>query len=227
MMSKSESSQVPLEFIRLSEGEMLERANSALERMQTRRSVRHFDPAPVPLEVLRRCIAAAGTAPSGAHKQPWTFCLVTNPEVKRCIRVAAEKEEYENYHGRMSERWLEDLKAFDTNHLKPHLEDAPALIVVFRQAWTPSEGEAGGKRQNYYVQESVGIACGMFISALHESGLVSLTHTPSPMDFLSEILHRPSNERAYLLIPVGYPVSDCSIPEINRKPLEEIMVEFH
>ena len=128
MMSKSESSQVPLEFIRLSEGEMLERANSALERMQTRRSVRHFDPAPVPLEVLRRCIAAAGTAPSGAHKQPWTFCLVTNPEVKRSIRVAAEKEEYENYHGRMSERWLEDLKAFDTNHLKPHLEDAPALI---------------------------------------------------------------------------------------------------
>ena len=226
-MSASESHHIPLEFDRLSEEEMLERADSMLLRMQGRRSVRHFDTTPVPLEVIRRCIAAAGTAPSGAHKQPWTFCLVTNAEVKRAIRGAAEKEEYENYHGRMSNRWLEDLKVFDTNHFKAHLEEAPAVIVVFRQVWTVSESTEGPKQQNYYVQESVGIACGMLINALHESGLVSLTHTPSPMEFLTEILKRPSNERAFLLIPVGYPAEDCTVPHLERKPLGEIMVEIH
>lgn len=226
-MKGSQTPHIPLVFERVSEEEMLKRSKSLLERMRGRRSVRHFDSAPVPLEVLKRCIEAAGTAPSGAHKQPWTFCLVTNPEVKRSIREAAEKEEYENYHGRMSDRWLEDLKPFDTDHLKPHLEEAPALIAIFRQSWTPVENGSGGKKQHYYVQESVGIASGMLINALHESGLATLTHTPSPMGFLSEILGRPSNEHAYLLIPVGYPASNCCVPEIKRKDLEEIMVEIH
>lgn len=226
-MSNSKSPRIPLEFNRLSEDEMMERADGAFHRMQGRRSVRHFDPTPVPLEVLRRCILAAGTAPSGAHKQPWTFCLVTNADVKRSIREAAEKEEYANYHGRMSTSWLEDLQVFDTDYHKAHLEDASALIVVFRHVWDSADGAPGDRRKNYYVQESVGMACGMLINALHESGLVSLTHTPSPMEFLTEILQRPPNERAFLLIPVGFPAKTCTVPDIKRKKLKEIMVEFH
>lgn len=226
-MSNSKSPRIPLEFNRFSEEEMMERADGVLHRMQGRRSVRHFDSTPVPLEVLRRCILAAGTAPSGAHKQPWTFCLVTNADVKRSIREAAEKEEYANYHGRMSTSWLEDLQVFDTDYHKAHLEDAPALIVVFRHVWDSADGAPGDRRKNYYVQESVGIACGMLIDALHESGFVSLTHTPSPMEFLTEILQRPPNERAFLLIPVGFPAKTCTVPDIRRKKLKEIMVEFH
>ena len=225
-MEHSLAKHIPLDFERLTDDEMERRSRQVHSRLNARRSVRHFDSAPVPGEVLRNCIAAAGTAPSGAHKQPWTFCLVTNQEVKKEIREAAEREEYENYHGRMSDRWLEDLKPFDTDYHKPHLDEAPALIVVFKQAWEPALDPEGGKRQNYYVQESVGIACGMLLAALHESGLVALTHTPSPMDFLSKILNRPNYERAFLLIPVGYPTQDCLIPDIKRKPLHEILVEF-
>ena len=150
---------------------------------------------------------------------------MTDPNIKKRIRVAAEKEEYENYHGRMNEAWLDDLKPFGTDHIKPHLENAPALIVVFRQSWTPDAAAASGKSQNYYVQESVGIASGMLLSALHECGIATLTHTPSPMGFLAEILDRPAHEKAFLLIPIGYPAEGCQVPDIQRKSWEELATE--
>lgn len=213
-----------LDFTRLSDELMEANSKAVLAQYQMRRSVRHFSPDPIPMAVVERCILAAGTAPSGAHMQPWHFCLVTDPEIKKQIRRAAEKEEYLNYHGRMSDRWIEDLKPLDTDHAKAHLEDAPALIVVFRQAWQPDNGH--GKKQNYYVQESVGIACGMLLAALHASGLVALTHTPSPMGFLSEILGRPANEKAFLLIPIGFPADHCQVPDITRKTLAEIQTLY-
>jgi nitroreductase len=191
--------------------------------MQERRSVRHFSPEPVPMEAVRNCISAAGTAPSGAHKQPWTFCLVTNPEIRSKIRIAAEEEEYRNYNGRMSNEWLKDLEPFKTDHIKPFIEDAPGLIVVFKHAFSKDDT---GKTQNYYVNESVGIAVGMLLTALHDIGLVALTHTPSPMKFLAEILSRPDNERAYLNIPFGFPSSDCEVPDLERKPTDEILKEY-
>ena len=211
---------VPLDFSRFSPEAMEVISQKMLSRYQSRRTVRHFSEDPLPIAVVERCILAAGTAPSGAHKQPWHFCLITDSVIKNKIRFAAEKEEFQNYHGRMSERWLEDLKPFDTDHIKPHLEDAPALIAVFRQAWQPDEVQ--GKKQNYYVQESVGIACGMLLAALHECGISALTHTPSPMGFLGEILERPTEEKAYLLIPIGYPADGCKVPDIERKPLSQI-----
>lgn len=220
-----EAQLVPLDFQRLSEEEMRQRAARMFKRFNARRTVRHFSTDPLPLDVVRQCIRAAGTAPSGAHKQPWHFCLVTDSDIKKRIRVAAEKEEYENYHGRMNEAWLDDLKPFGTDHIKPHLEDAPALIVVFRQSWTPDAAAASGKAQNYYVQESVGIASGMLLSALHECGIASLTHTPSPMGFLAEILERPAHEKAFLLIPIGYPAEGCQVPDIQRKNWDEVATE--
>ena len=223
-MSEEGTAQVSLAFDRRSPEEMDAISREMLERYQSRRTVRHFSTDSVPMDVVERCILAAGTAPSGAHKQPWCFCIITAPDVKKQIREAAEKEEYANYHGRMSDRWLKDLEPFETDHLKPHLEEAPVLIAVFRQAWEPDEVE--GKKQNYYVQESVGIACGMLISALHESGIAALTHTPSPMGFLSEILKRPAHEKAFLLIPIGYPSKGCKVPDIARKSLDEISVKF-
>ena len=223
-MSEEGTAQVSLAFDRRSPEEMDAISREMLERYQSRRTVRHFSTDSVPMDVVERCILAAGTAPSGAHKQPWCFCIITAPDVKKQIREAAEKEEYANYHGRMSDRWLKDLEPFETDHLKPHLEEAPVLIAVFRQAWEPDEVE--GKKQNYYVQESVGIACGMLISALHESGIAALTHTPSPMGFLSEILKRPAHEKAFLLIPIGYPSKGCKVPGIARKSLDEISVKF-
>ena len=216
---------IPLNFERLSEEEMRQTADRMFERFNARRTVRHFSTDALPLDVVRQCIRAAGTAPSGAHKQPWHFCLVTDPAIKKQIREAAEKEEYENYHGRMNEAWLDDLKPFGTDHSKPHLEDAPALIVVFRQSWTPDAAAASGKSQNYYVQESVGIASGMLLSALHECGIATLTHTPSPMGFLAEILERPSHEKAFLLIPIGYPAEGCQVPDIQRKSWEKLATE--
>lgn len=220
-----EAQLVPLDFQRLSEEEMRQRAARMFKRFNARRTVRHFSTDPLPLDVVRQCIRAAGTAPSGAHKQPWHFCLVTDLDIKKRIRVAAEKEEYENYHGRMNEAWLDDLKPFGTDHIKPHLEDAPALIVVFRQSWTPDAAATSGKAQNYYVQESVGIASGMLLSALHECGIASLTHTPSPMGFLAEILERPAHEKAFLLIPIGYPAEGCQVPDIQRKNWDEMATE--
>ena len=175
------------------------------------------------MQAVRNCIASAGTAPSGAHKQPWTFCLVTDPDIRRKIRKAAEEEEHRNYNGRMSEEWLKDLKPFGTDHIKPFIEESPGLIIVFKHAFGKDQA---GKTQNYYVNESVGIAVGMLLTALHNIGLVALTHTPSPMKFLAEILGRPDNERAYLNIPFGFPSSDCEVPDIKRKHIEEILKEY-
>ena len=202
---------------------MIDRSSTFLKKMQARRSVRHFSSEPVPMEAVRNCISAAGTAPSGAHKQPWTFCLVTDSEIRSKIRAAAEEEEYKNYNGRMSNEWLKDLEPFKTDHIKPFIEDAPGLIVVFKHAFGKDET---GKTQNYYVNESVGIAVGMLLTALHDIGLVALTHTPSPMKFLAEILSRPDNERAYLNIPFGFPSSDCEVPDLERKSIEEILKEY-
>ncbi|MEZ7878498.1 MAG: nitroreductase family protein [Flavobacteriales bacterium] len=208
---------------RFSPKEMLERSQDFLEKMETRRSVRHFSSDEVPMDAVVNCIAAAGTAPSGAHKQPWTFCLVTDPEIRKRIRVAAEEEEYRNYNGRMSPEWMKDLEPFGTNEIKPFIENAPGLIVVFKHSYGTDES---GKTQNYYVNESVGIAVGMLLTALHEIGLVALTHTPSPMKFLAEILERPENERAYLNIPFGFPSDNCEVPNLNRKPISDILIKY-
>lgn len=199
---------------------MQARAQTFLERVRTRRSVRAFSTDPIPLDVVERCIEAAAQAPSGANKQPWTFVLVTDPEVKRSIRVAAEKEEAAFYGGRASERWLDDLKPLNTGPEKPFLEEAPALIAVFAQRHGSKVGD-----RHYYVSESVGIAVGILLAALHDAGLGTLTHTPSPMRFLSEVLERPKGEQAYVLIPVGYPAEDCTVPAIDRKPLSEVLVK--
>lgn len=193
------------------------------EWMDLRRTVREFSGKPVPKEVIDNLILAASTAPSGAHKQPWVFCAIQDGEIKKAIRKAAEEEEYRNYHGRMSAEWLADLAQFETNWEKPFLEIAPWLIVVFRRIY---ELEAGEKKNNYYVNESVGLATGLLLSAIHKAGLVALTHTPSPMNFLSKILKRPENERPFLLIPVGYPAENTRVPDLKRKPLQEI-AEFY
>jgi nitroreductase len=208
-----------LDFERLPEDEMRRRATDLYARLARRRSVRHFSDQVVPLDVVRACIHAAAQAPSGANKQPWTFALVTDPEVKRRIREAAEQEERAFYGGRAPETWLKDLEPFGTDAHKPFLETAPALIVLFAQSRSADD------QKHYYVRESVGIACGMLLAALHLSGLATLTHTPSPMGFLGEILDRPAQERAWLLIPVGYPADGCRVPDIERKPLEEVLVE--
>lgn len=209
----------PLAFERLSEDEMRARSESFLTSMRRRRSVRSFSADPIPLDVVERCIETAGQAPSGAHKQPWTFVLVTDPQTKTKIRHAAEEEERAFYGGRASDRWLQDLEPFETGPDKPFLERAPALIVLFAQRHGESKSE-----RHYYVSESVGIACGMLLAALHQAGLATLTHTPSPMGFLSEVLERPANERPFLLIPVGYPAEGCEVPDLERKPLDQILV---
>lgn len=211
----------PLAFNKKDESLMRETAASLANALATRRSVRAFSQEPIPLEVVRDAIRAASQSPSGANKQPWTFALVTNPEIKQKIREAAEQEERAFYEERAPQRWLDDLKPFGTNADKPHLTDAPALIVVFAQI----HGEQN-KAQHYYVKESVGLATGVLIAALHLSGLATLTHTPSPMNFLQEVLDRPKHERAFLLLPVGYPAPDCKVPDIERKPLDEVLVEY-
>ena len=186
--------------------------------LDKRRSVREFSDKPVAKEIIENIIKSASTAPSGAHKQPWFFCAISNKKIKSEIRKAAEKEEYENYHSRMSEEWLEDLKTFDTNWEKPFLEIAPWIMVVFSKSYD-LDGH-GEKLNNYYVKESVGLACGMLLTAIHNAGLCALTHTPSPMNFLAKILDRPKNERPFLLIPVGYPSDNCMVPDLQRKPIE-------
>lgn len=209
-----------LAFQRLPSSQMLERSKALLEELRTRRSVRHFSSEPIPLDVVEACIETAAQAPSGANKQPWTFVLVTDPELKRRIREGAEAEEREFYGGRAPERWLKDLAALGTDEHKPFLEQAPALIVVFAQR----HGAADDDR-HYYVQESVGIAVGILLTALHHAGLGTLTHTPSPMGFLADILDRPKSERPFLLVPVGYPSADCEVPDIGRKSLAEVLVK--
>lgn len=212
----------PLRYTCPDEGDVLQRARSFYETMDDRRSVRHFATDDVPRRVIEDVIRTASTAPSGAHKQPWTFVAVQDPAMKRRIRDAAEREEKANYEERMSETWLEDLEPFATDWHKPMLTDAPWLIVVFRRLF---EYEADGtKHKNYYVNESVGLATGFLLAAIHQAGLVSLTHTPSPMGFLADVLDRPDNERAFLLIPVGYPAPDCKVPVLERKTLDEVAV---
>lgn len=208
----------------LDEEGMLSASKQFYKWLNKRRSVREFSERPVAKKVIENIIKSASTAPSGAHKQPWIFCAVSNPNLKSKIREAAEKEEQENYESRMSERWKEDLAPLGTNEYKEFLEKAPWLIVVFKKAYDLTE--KGEKRNNYYVNESVGIACGMLISAIHNAGLVTLTHTPSPMKFLGELLGRPENERAFLLMPVGYAQQPTFVPNIERKTLDEIS-EFY
>lgn len=210
---------IPLQYDSRDPEEMVERSRAFLERIRRRRSVRDFSDREVPREVLLNCIEAASSAPSGANKQPWTFVLVTGPAIKAKIRAAAEKEEKVFYGGRASQRWLDDLAPLGTDADKPFLETAPALIAVFAQKHGQEADE-----HHYYVNESVGIAVGFLLAALHDAGLATLTHTPSPMAFLREVLERPANERAYVLIPVGYPAEGCRVPDIERKPLSDVLV---
>ena len=215
---------IPLESQKLSEKEVIAKSENYYKKISKRRSVRDFSDKEVPREVIESILKAAGSAPSGANKQPWTFCVISSAELKSEIRKLAEKEEYENYHGRMSDSWKEDLKHLGTNHIKEFLDVAPYLIVVFKKVYDLDE--EGEKLQNYYVNESVGIACGFLITAIHQAGLVTLTHTPSPMKFLQTALGRPKNEKAFLLLPVGYPATDCKVPDIEKKSLEEISFWF-
>ncbi|MCU0368901.1 MAG: nitroreductase family protein [Cyclobacteriaceae bacterium] len=201
------------------EDEMLQRSKDFYSWMNTRRTVRDFSSRPIPKEVIENILLAASTAPSGAHKQPWTFCVVSDTALKTEIRKAAEKEEQESYASRMSEEWLEDIKPLQTDWQKPFLEIAPYLIVVFKKAYDLLPD--GRKRNNYYVNESVGLACGFLLTAIHHAGLVALTHTPSPMNFLTTILKRPENERPFLLIPVGYPHEETFVPKLERKSLHQ------
>ena len=201
--------------------EILKRSSQFFKEMNTRRTVRDFSDKVIPIEVIDTLIRTASSAPSGAHKQPWTFCVVSNPEVKKQIRIEAEKEEQESYSGRMSEEWISDLLPLQTDWKKPFLEIAPYLIVVFKKAYDLDEN--GSKHNHYYVAESVGLACGFLLTAIHQAGLVALTHTPSPMNFLSKILNRPENERPFLLIPVGYPANETFVPELRRKELNEVV----
>ncbi len=204
--------------------DMVEAARAVLEEMDTRRSVRAFSDEPVPREAIEYAIRAASTAPSGAHRQPWTFVLVGDAETKREIRVAAEQEERENYEGgRLPQEWRAALEPLGTGSDKPFLEIAPWLVVVFEQRY--GIDESGERSHNYYVKESVGIACGLFISTLHRIGLVTITHTPSPMAFLGRLLGRPGNERPFILFPVGYPADGAQVPNLTRKPLDQVMVE--
>lgn len=208
----------------VAEKEMQQKAIHYYEWLNTRRSVRHFSDKFVPKEVIENILKAASTAPSGANKQPWTFCVVSNSAIKREIRIKAEEEEYKSYLGRMTEEWLKDLAPLGTDWQKPFLETAPYLIIVFKRNYEVEEN--GHKHNNYYVTESVGIACGFLLTAIHNAGLIALTHTPSPMDFLAKILQRPTNERPFLLIPVGYAAEDAEVPAISRKELAEISVWF-
>ena len=201
--------------------EMLNKCRKHYQWMNLRRTIRDFSDRPVPREVIENIIHAASTAPSGAHKQPWTFCVVSDPTIKKQIRAAAEQEEKESYDGRMSQEWLKDLAPIGTDWNKPFVETAPYLIIVFKRSYEIEPG--GHKHQNYYVTESVGIACGFLLAAIHQAGLGALTHTPSPMNFLTKILNRPENEKPFLLIPVGYPAEECWVPDIIRKELIEVI----
>lgn len=213
---------VPLQFERVSLDESQSRARAFYERMNLRRTTRHFSSEPVPRQLIEYAIRTAGTAPSGAHQQPWTFVAVSDPAIKAEIRRAAEEEERAFYNGRAPKEWLEALAPLGTDEHKPHLMDASWVVVLFRQTYGVLPD--GSKRTYYYTQESCGIAAGLFIAAVHKMGLVTLTHTPNPMAFLGELLGRPANEKAMLVMPVGYPASDARVPDIVRKPFEEICI---
>ena len=220
MSNSTESKFIALNFQKIDEAGQMKRAAEFYENMKRRRTVRDFSDAEVPLELIETAILTAGTAPSGANMQPWRFVVVKDREIKSKIREAAEREEYESYHGRMSDKWLKRLAPLGTDDKKPFIEIAPYLIVVFR---INSVTENGAAEPTYYSQESVGIAVGMLLAALHNAGLATLTHTPSPMKFLQEILKRPKNEVPFVLIPVGYSANGAKVPDIKRKSLGEIM----
>ena len=212
--------QKPLDFKALPSDEMLTESRLFFERIQTRRTVRDFSDQPVAREIIENAVRAAGSAPSGANKQPWHFVVVSKPDVKQLIRKAAETEEAEFYHGRAPQAWLDDLKVFETDEHKPFLETAPYLIAVFLERNTVDKN--GNKHKNYYMPESVGIATGFLLTALHLSGLATLTHTPSPMKFLNDILDRPSNEKPFMLIVTGYPAAGATVPDISRKSFNQM-----
>jgi nitroreductase len=210
---------IPLRYLNLNSETILKNSEELYLLMNKRRSIRDFSDKKIPKKVIEHLVKTASSAPSGAHKQPWTFCIISNPEIKKKIRIAAEAEEKESYESRMSDQWLKDLGPLGTDWEKLFLERAPYIIVVFKKIYDEEEGK---KKTNYYVNESVGISCGFLISAIHQAGLATLTHTPSPMNFLSEILERPKNERPYLLLPVGFPAEDTYVPRLERKGLNEI-----
>jgi iodotyrosine deiodinase len=214
---------VPYRPNRMPVTEALRAAGELRDRMEQRRSVRAFSQDPVPEQLILDAISVAATAPSGAHQQPWTFVLVSDPEVRARIRAAAEEEERVSYAGRLGEEWLDALRPLGTDEHKPHLTDAPYLIIVFQQRFYLDDGE---QHKHYYVDESVGIAVGMLLTALHLSGLAALVHTPSPMRFLSETLGRPRNEKAFAVIPVGYPATDAVVPDLVRKSLDQVLVRL-
>lgn len=210
----------PLDFARLERGEALARSEEFLALMRRRRSVRQFAPDPVPRALVENAIRVAASAPSGANQQPWTFVAVSDAEVKARIRAAAEREEELLYRERASREYLDAIEPIGTDWSKPHLTEAPYLVVVFEQAWR--RGADGGKRKHYYVRESVGIAVGFLVAALHTAGLATLTHAPSPMGFLKEILGRPESERPFLIVAAGYPAEDAVVPALERKELHEV-----
>jgi nitroreductase len=213
---------VPLpHYRRLPEAEMLARAQAFYERMAERRTTRHFATDPVPRRLIELAILTAGTAPSGAHRQPWRFVAIDDPALKAKLRAAAEEEEYRTYSERMTDEWREALHPLGTDHVKEHLTDAPWVVVLFAEKYGLRAD--GSHRKNYYVDESVGIAAGLFVAAVHTMGLVTLTHTPNPMGFLRETLGRGSNEKAVLVMPVGYPRADAKVPDLQRLALEEIV----
>lgn len=213
---------VPLDFTSRSAEQSAARADAFLAEMESRRSVRHFSDRPVSRDLIERAILTASTAPSGAHMQPWTFVAISDPDLKRQVREAAEAEEQASYDGRMSDEWLEALAPIGTDWRKPFLETVPWIVVLFAQRYGLNDD--GSKRKHYYVQESCGIAAGLFIAALHHMGLATLTHTPSPMRFLSEILERPAGEAPFILFPVGHPSGEATVPDLTRKSLGDVSV---
>jgi len=215
---------IPYEHVEYPVDDMIDRSNSFYEFMNNRRSVRHFSNRKVPKSVVENIIRAASTAPSGANKQPWTFCVISNEDLKNKVRKLAEAEEKESYARRMSDEWLEDLVPIGTNWEKEFIDTAPYIIVVMKKVYDMDED--GTKHSNYYVNESVGLACGLLIAAIHNAGLCTVTHTPSPMNFLTKALSRPENERAFLLMPIGYPAEDAQVPNIKRKTLSEVVVYY-
>lgn len=220
MLSSGVARYIPLDFEALPENEMSDRARRFRTRMEKRRTTRDFSTRPVPRELIEEAVRTASSAPSGANLQPWTFVAVGGTELKQQIREAAEAEERKNYDGRMNDAWREALEHLGTDADKPHITDAPWVVVMFKHT---TREVAGEKMPMYYASESAGIAAGMFIAAVHNMGLVTLTHTPSPMGFLGQILGRPAHEKAFLLMPVGYPAEGAEVPDISRKSIDEVL----
>lgn len=219
-MSQNEPLHIPYHIDSKSQADSVKASTEFYELMDKRRSVRFFSDKAVPEEVIKNIIRTANTAPSGAHKQPWTFCIISNKALKHELREKAEVEERINYTSRMSETWKDDLSHLGTNSVKEFIDITPWVVIIMRKPYDIDEN--GTKKNNYYINESVGIASGILIAAIHNSGLVTLTHTPSPMGFISKVLGRPENEKPYLLLPIGYPSKECSVPNLKRKKLNEI-----